>query len=296
MKTITSIADYCREINVPPPRHRSFDIRRFEDNMRTVNARQPPFRHEFYAVALRHEGSNHEVMGRPLSSNLFFNSPYQIVTWDILPDWEGWYIIFDREFIATGPAWQNFLVDFPYFRLDRSIPFDLPAESARFADGMFQSIFDEYNSENPDRFQFIQAYTHLLLLLTKRHFLRADLERDHPQENRAADVLLVSRFQSLLEVSLGGGSPDDEIRHPSYYADKLHVHPNHLNAVAKRITGSTASQLIQRQVITQAKSLLLQTDLPAKEIAFRLQFSEPTHFNAFFKKFTGQTPQQFRGR
>lgn len=264
--------------------------------MRTVNARQPPFRHEFYAVALRHEGSNREVMGRALSSNLFFNSPYQIVTWDILPDWKGWYVIFDREYIALNPAWQNFLIDFPFFRLDRSIPFDLPQESARFTDGMFQNIFDEYHSDNPDKLQFIQSYTHLLLLLTKRHFLRADLGGDHTQENRTADVLLVSRFQSLLEVAFGGGQEDDEIRHPPYYAGKLHVHPNHLNAVVKRITGSTALQLIQHQVLTQAKSLLLQTDLPIKEIAFRLQFSEPTHFNAFFRKFTGQTPQQFRGR
>ncbi|HEV2801833.1 MAG TPA: helix-turn-helix domain-containing protein [Pyrinomonadaceae bacterium] len=296
MNTITSISDYCREINVPPPRHDFFDIRRFKDNMRTVNARQPPFRHEFYAVALRHEGSNREVMGRALSSNLFFNSPYQIVTWDILPDWTGWYIIFDREFIALNPAWQNFLIDFPFFRLDRSIRFDLPEESARFADGVFQNIFDEYHSENGDKFLFIQAYTHLLLLLTKRHFLRIEVGGDGLQENRTADVLLVSRFQSLLEVSFGGEHTGGEIRHPSYYAGRLHVHPNYLNAVVKRITGSTAIQLIQNHVLTQAKSLLLQTDLPVKEIAFRLQFSEPTHFNAFFRKFTSQTPQQFRGK
>jgi hypothetical protein len=30
MNTITSISDYCREINVPPPRHNFFDSRRFD--------------------------------------------------------------------------------------------------------------------------------------------------------------------------------------------------------------------------------------------------------------------------
>lgn len=296
MKTITAITDYCREINVSPPRYGFFDIRRFEDNMKTVNARQPPFRHEFYCIALRHEGSNREVMGNFLSSNLFFNSPYQIVTWDILPDWKGYYIIFDREFIGMNAAWQNFIVDYTFFRLDKVIPFDLPEKSAAFADGLFLNIFDEYHSDNRDKFQFIQTYTQLLLLLTKRHFLQIDLGDAELQENRTADILLVSRFQSFLEVSFADEYADAEIRHPSFYAEKLNVHPNHLNAVVKRITGSTATNLIQNQILTHAKSLLLQTDLSIKEIAFRLQFSEPTHFNAFFKKFTRETPQQFRDK
>lgn len=296
MKTIKTIREYCAEINIALPFHGNFDIRRFEDNMKTVNARQSPFRHEFYAIALRHEGSNREVLGNFLSSNLFFNSPYQIVTWDILPDWKGWYVIFDREFIRTNAAWQNFIVEFPFFRLDKVIPFDLPKESADFADSLFQKIFYEYHSDYHDKFQFIQTYTQLLLLLTKRHFLEIKIDSEHLQENRTADIFLVSRFQSLLEVAFTDEFAEAEIRHVSFYAEKLNVHPNHLNAVVKRITGNTATSLVQNQVLIQAKSLLLQTDLSSKEIAFRLQFSEPTHFNAFFKKFTRQTPQQFRDK
>ena len=207
MKTITTIFHYCREINISPPRHAFFDIRRFEDNMKTVNAQQPPFRHEFYAIALRHEGSNREVMGNFLESNLFFNSPYQIITWDILPDWKGFYIIFDREFIGQNAAWQNFIVDYPFFRLDKTIPLDLPEKSAAFADELFQNIFDEYHSENVDKFQFIQTYTQLLLLLTKRHFLQIKIDESNLQENRTADILLVSRFQSLLEVAFTDDTP-----------------------------------------------------------------------------------------
>ncbi len=173
MKTITTLADYCREINIPAPRHPFFDIRRFEDNMATVNARQPPFRHEFYAVALRLAGQNTEVNGRPLASNLFFNSPYQVITWDIRPDWQGWYLIFGREFLGLNPAWANFIIDFPFFRLDRASPLDLPAPEAEHANLLFQKIADEYHSARPDKFLFIQAYTQLLLLTTKRFFDQA---------------------------------------------------------------------------------------------------------------------------
>ena len=111
--------------------------------MKTVNAKQPPFRHEFYAVALKNSGDNREVNGKFLDSNLFFNSPYQIITWDIKPDWQGWYIIFGREFLGLNPGWQNFIIDFPFFRLDKVSPLDLPPEDATFANNIFQQIFDE---------------------------------------------------------------------------------------------------------------------------------------------------------
>lgn len=296
MKTVTTIAEYCKEINISPPRHPHFDIRQFEDNMKTVNAKQPPFRHEFYCIALRHVGSNKEVMGDPLQANLFFNSPYQVVTWNILPDWRGYYIIFDRDFLTANPVWQNFIVDYPFFRLDKYIPFDLPENDRSFADSLFARIFEEYHSNNPDKFLFIQTYTQLLLYLTRRYFLRLELDKEKTHENRTADILLVSRFQSMVEAMFSSEQAEAEVRQPSFYAERLNVHPNHLNAVVKRIAGKTASGIIQQHLITSSKSLLRQTALSIKEIAYRMHFTEPTHFNAFFKKITGTTPQQFRDK
>lgn len=294
MKTITSIYDYCKEINIPSPKHPFFDIRKFEDNAKTVNLKQPPFRHEFYAIAIRNSGDNKEVNGKHLDSNLFFNSPYQIITWDIKPDWAGWYIIFDQEFKSLNPSWQNFLIDFPFFRLDKASPMNLPEENANFVNDIFEQIYNEYHSENKDKFLFVQNYTQLLLLITKRHFDNSILDDSRNQDNRATDILLVSRFQSLVETMLTDEDSNSEIRQPSFYADKLLVHPNHLNAVVKRITGKTATSIIQHQFIITAKSLLRQTNLSVKEIAFRLHFHEPTHFNSYFKKITQLTPQQYR--
>lgn len=262
--------------------------------MKTVNAKQLPFRHEFYAVALRHKGSNKEVSGKPLQASLFFNSPYQVITWDILPDWKGWYIIFDKEFISMNKGWDNFIIDYPFFRLDKYIAFDLPATANAEADSYFQKIFQEYHSDNKDKFQFIQAYTQLLLSITKRYFEKLEIENNSLENNRTADILLVSRFQTLIETLFTKEDIEAEIRQPSFYAEELNVHPNHLNAVVKRITDKTASQIIQQYLTTFAKSLIVQTGLSIKEIAYRLHFNEPTHFNAFFKKQTGLTPQQYR--
>ncbi|TKC05856.1 AraC family transcriptional regulator [Pedobacter frigoris] len=294
MKNITTIQDYCKEINIPNPKHSFFDIRKFEDNMKTVNAKQPPFRHEFYALALRNSGDNKEVNGKFLDSNLFFNSPYQIITWDIKPDWKGWYIIFDKAFLELNPSWKNFIIDFPFFRLDKALPMNLQTEDANFVNNLFQQIFEEYHSENKDKFLFIQSYTQLLLLITKRCFDNLPLNSEGNQDNRTADILLLSRFQSLIETLMTNEDINPEIRQASFYADKLNVHPNHLNAIVKRITGKTTTSIIQNQLIALAKSMLRQTDLSAKEISFKLHFVEPTHFNSFFKKLTGFTPQQYR--
>lgn len=292
MLTITTLAEYCATINIPPPKHPHFDIRRFEDNMLTVNPKQEPFRHEFYAIALRYAGTNKEVMGKPLVSNLFFNSPYQIVTWNIAPDWQGWYIIFDREFVNQNPAWASFIVDYPFLRLDRVTPINLPEAIANQANQYFELIYAEYHSTNSESFSIIQAYTQLLLLLTKRYFNLQD--NDTHQDTRSADILLASRYQTLVETLLANPPANSDIRQPSFYAEQLNVHPNHLNAVIKRITGQTAGAVIQAQLVLQAKAMLTQTSLNVKEIAYALQFTEPTHFNAFFRKHLGLTPAQYR--
>ncbi len=98
----------------------------------------------------------------------------------------------------------------------------------------------------------------------------------------------------MVETWIASEDTTTEIRKPSFYAKKLNVHPNHLNAVVKRITEKTATAIIQNKLVTAAKSLLVQAGLSVKEVAFKLCFKKPTHFNSFFKKATGFTPQQYR--
>ncbi|MEM9143802.1 MAG: helix-turn-helix domain-containing protein, partial [Bacteroidota bacterium] len=81
-----------------------------------------------------------------------------------------------------------------------------------------------------------------------------------------------------------------------FYADKLGLHPNHFNAIVKRITDSTASEHIYGHILSLASSQLRNTTKSVKEIAFALYYEYPNHFSKFFKTHTGQTPNQFRRR
>ncbi|MCU0443467.1 MAG: helix-turn-helix domain-containing protein [Microscillaceae bacterium] len=296
---IQSLNEYCQHIRISLPKHSQFDIRRFEDNMLTVKAKVEPFRHQFFAIALKLAGGGSAKTGFSQTSeaepSLFFNTPYQITSWDIKPDWEGYYIIFTQDFIQKNQHISSLLYDFPFLRMDQSIPLTLESCDIEWIKLLFDNIFDEYHSANSDKFDLIQAFTHTLLLYVRRAYNQTVFKNPEiAQANRRADISLTARFQTLIEQSFAPNQPKINPHSLEYYADELGVHPNHLNATSKRITGKNASQLVQNQVLILAKSLLAQTDLSIKEIAYQLYFKEPTHFNAFFKKLTQITPAQFR--
>jgi AraC-like DNA-binding protein len=301
VKEITTLIEYCQNINIPEPRHTEFDIRRFEDNMRTVKQQVAPFRHHFFAIALKLAGSGVATTGFSKTDEtkpcLFFNSPYQITSWDIAPDWKGYYIIFTENFLKGDRQISSYLYNFSFLRMDKAIPFMVEQEDVELLAMIYEKIFQEYHSNNKDSFDFIWAYLNMLLLYVRRSYDKAIVsEPGLETTNRKGDISLVTRFQTLIEISF---YPLQENHYPhsvEFYADKLALHPNHLNAIVKRVTGKTALQLIQAHIITLAKSALSQTGLSIKEVAYGLYFKEPTHFSSFFKKLTKQTPAQFRAQ
>jgi AraC family transcriptional regulator len=62
----------------------------------------------------------------------------------------------------------------------------------------------------------------------------------------------------------------------------------------RKLTGIPVSQYIKSAQVSKAKVLLLETDLPLKEIAYRLGYSTSANFSASFRAATGITPGQFR--
>ena len=86
------------------------------------------------------------------------------------------------------------------------------------------------------------------------------------------------------------------IRKVSDYAAMLHVSPDHLNKVIKSNADKTASELIDEMLVTEAKAYLLYSKMSVSEIAYKLEFADPSHFNKFFKKPNNCTPLEFRNK
>lgn len=80
----------------------------------------------------------------------------------------------------------------------------------------------------------------------------------------------------------------------AFYAQACNVTLPHFCSTIKRAVGRTALDIINHLLIANAKEHLNITDVPIKQIAFELGFVNPSHFNRFFRKHTGMTPQQYR--
>jgi len=292
---------YCKGINISPPKWELFDVRRFEDNMATVHPAMPPFKHEFYAIALRLSGAGTVQTGAYRSqeqpeATVFFNSPYQVLQWQIAPNWQGYYVIFDEAFYQGLGLPKRLTEAFNFLLVDNTVPLQVPAQEVLPFLHAFEAIFDEHAQSQPYSQDIIRHHLHILLLKVARLFNRLVPKEQLSYAQRDADLQVVSRFKALIETSFypnqqyGASSPHQV----QYYAQQLHLHPNHLNAVVKRITQHAASELIQKHVLMLAKNKLQHTSKSVKEIAFELYYSYPNHFATFFKKQCGMSPGAFR--
>lgn len=106
------------------------------------------------------------------------------------------------------------------------------------------------------------------------------------QQSRGEEIM--ARFIHLLQ-QFGATH-----RNIPFYAEQLHVTPNHLSDVVRQHSGLSVMDWIHRTTTTEAKLLLKHTDLMIYEISQRLNFPEPTAFNRYFKKQTGVTPLAYR--
>lgn len=78
------------------------------------------------------------------------------------------------------------------------------------------------------------------------------------------------------------------------FANLLNITPQNLNAVCRKQTGKSASEIITGQLLLEAKRYILHTDNTINEIAEILSFSDTSNFVKFFKKNERVTPIQFR--
>lgn len=83
-------------------------------------------------------------------------------------------------------------------------------------------------------------------------------------------------------------------RSVAFYADLLHISPQHLSTTVNKITGKTVTDIIAKLVITDAEAKLKSTDLTIQEIAYSLNFPDISFFGKYFKRYVGMSPKQYR--
>ena len=115
----------------------------------------------------------------------------------------------------------------------------------------------------------------------------------HPQfedKKKSHQETLVEKFLSLVQANY------KQQRGLEFYADKLFLTPKHLSKVMKEITGKTANEWIDDYVTLEAKALLKSTNMTVQQIGDELNFTDQSFFGKYFKRITGMSPREYKGK
>lgn len=83
-------------------------------------------------------------------------------------------------------------------------------------------------------------------------------------------------------------------RQLAFYAQRMCITERYLGTVVKQTSGVTAKEWIDRAVITTARVMLRHSDRQVVQIADELNFPTASFFCKYFKRLTGETPQEYR--
>lgn len=101
-------------------------------------------------------------------------------------------------------------------------------------------------------------------------------------------ALLVEQIHRYVQDNLSGDLSLTAI------AGAMHFNPSYLSRYYKQLTGRNLIEHIQSAKLNVAMELMTSTSLKLNDIAMRAGFDSYSYFTTFFKKMTGQTPQEYR--
>ncbi|QIL75129.1 AraC family transcriptional regulator [Hymenobacter sp. HDW8] len=247
---------------------------------------QEPHAHDFYLLLyVTHGHGTHtiDLITYDLQpGSLFFLTPGQVHSWSLSADTRGFILFFSEAFyLQQYPAGR--LAEYPFFNLSNApVISAMPSENKLLP--LLGGIFEENNITHPapNRDNVVGAYLFLYLELAARWYPHEPaLQPAYGQQHiREFGRLLSQHFRT--EKTVG------------YYAERLSLTGNHLNAICRRLLNKTASALIHERVVAEAKRQLKHSAHSVAQVADALGFEDASYFTRYFKKYTGQTPEAFR--
>ena len=223
--------------------------------------------------------------------SVYFNNPGELKQ-VVLKDVKELYMATLTESFLKRYVHPDIFVEFPFLLAEIVPPRVLNTEQFAEFELFYQQLIKEFKSDSPYRFKLI-GHLCMIMLIKIREYFWNDYD---PLTEGSRSSQIVKSFKRLLESNyrnLRKGATDKVFRIQEY-AEALHLHPNYLNTVIKTKTGKPVGAWITQKTITEAKSLLSNSEISIKEIAGRLGFVETPHFSNYFKKQTNTSPIVYR--
>jgi AraC-like DNA-binding protein len=215
---------------------------------------------------------------------VIFSSPGQIRSWNIESLPTGYVLIFEEDFLSCFLNDTKFISDLKYFNTYSSpSELSLSDNDAAYLVKLMQDTEQEMKTFNVTDKHILRALLYQALVWLNRKYTAV-----YPSSHSALFNRHIRTFTDLV-------NREYMLHHSvTYYADALSITAGHLNDLSKLHLGITAKHYIQNRIITEAKRLLLYSDIPISEISLRLNFEDTSYFVRKFKLSAGFTPLSFR--
>ncbi|MEO7458058.1 MAG: AraC family transcriptional regulator [Gemmatimonadaceae bacterium] len=222
------------------------------------------------------------IRQRVTPGRVICTTPGQVRDWHVR-GLDGLCLFFPALFLEEFFQDASFLYRLPYFHTSGDAStFAMSQRAARALRRKFTMMRREVSHMRADSDHLLRAALYQTLML---------LARAAPAATRDSERLVSPiplRYRELVRQQL-------RTQHRvAAYAAELGVTPGHLNALAKRVLGRTAKQVIEDALVAEARRLLLYAHESAAGVGYRLGFEDPSYFTRFFRRVTGVTPRQFR--
>lgn len=192
---------------------------------------------------------------------------------------------FRKEVFLEGQADINYLDKFEFFEKTGQQVVALDSSQYQKFKTYFDLIHEKTVDIAPHTSEIIRSLIYIVL---------NEIDDVHQKQNPelSSDAgkgsHILSQFKALLADHF------IEERQVSFYADKMHLTPKYFSTVIKEVSGKTAGAWINEMLLLESKVRLQNKAQSIAQIAYDLDFSDPSHFGKFFKKHMGVSPLEYR--
>ncbi len=268
-----------------PATSERFKIRTVQEILAGNVLKQDLHRHDFFFILLLQKGNgSHEIDFTPyqvLNNSIFFLRPGQVHQLELNAACTGYLMEFNNEFYHP----KNKSSSQRLRKASNKNYCKLEVHRFEKLQDILSHIFQEYTSREEGYLDSIKANLEIFFI---------EFVRQSPNPNSISTNIspyTQERFEEFLDLL---EKQITTLKQVSQYTDMMSLSTYQLNEITKASVGKTPSELINDQIILEAKRYLLATPNQIKDIADHLGYEDVSYFIRFFKKHTSLSPEAFR--
>lgn len=234
-----------------------------------------PHRHSFLSIVWFTQGTGFNVIDFEefeINPNRIFTvGPKQIHNWSYSADSKGYYALVSEHLAME-------------LNLDFQAPYsDIPDSDRYFVTEIFKRLlegqaFSEHRTVSESNLNLNRTKIAISYLCSLLSCHKPNLSSNPT----------IGEFKKLISETYEARLSVDQ------YASRLNVSKSDLYTLCLQVTGLTPKQLELDLKVTDAKRLLLYSDLNISEIAYKLGLDDTSYFSRLFKRKTQLSPTEFK--